>query len=80
MAKNAPEAAPESTFFKLDNKTTGWGAHGHCSIPLMEIPLAESFDEPMVLKAPPHRDDKMAITPPPVCQLHAWRANPPKRK
>ena len=65
---------------KSGKQTTGWGASGHCSIALLEMPLMEPFDEAMVRKMPPQQDDKMVITPPPVCPLHAKWSNPPRHK
>jgi hypothetical protein len=80
LAKNDTVVPPGPINLKLDLTASGWGAPDHCSIPLVEIPLPEHFDDGMVREMPPHRDDKMAITPPPVCQLHTANANPHKRK
>ena len=80
LAKNAhdPEQGPK--VLMRGEAPNGWGAAGHCSVPLIEMPLAESFDEPMVKKMRPHLDDKMIITPPPVCALHGAFADKTKRK
>ncbi len=53
---------------------------GHCSVPLIEMPLAEHFDDAIVRKLGPHPDDKMAVTPQPVCPLRGSFAKEPKRK
>jgi hypothetical protein len=52
----------------------------HCSIPLIEIPLPEHYDDGMVRRMGPHPDDKMAMATPPVCPLRSERENPPKHK
>jgi hypothetical protein len=71
---------PGQVFLKPDSTASGWGASGHCSIPLIEMPLSEHFDDRMVQKMQPGLDDKIAITPPPVCAPHSARENPSKRK
>ena len=81
LANNATAAGPGSLILKRGETTTFRADSGHCSVPLIEIPLPdESFDRRFVLKTRPHPDDKMAIAPPPVCQLHTSGANPLKRK
>ena len=57
-----------------------WEAPGHCSIPLIEVPLPQRYDEGMVRKLGPHPDDKMAMATPPVCPLRSESAGRPKRK
>jgi len=80
LAKNARDPEPGPIVLMRGDAPIGWGAAGHCSVPLIEMPLAESFDEPMVKKMPPHLDDKMIITPPPVCPLRGAFADKTKRK
>ncbi len=65
---------------KLDSKSLASAAPGHCSVPLIEMPLPEHFDDGMVRKMGPHPDDKMAIAAPPVCSLRSAPGNPRKRK
>ena len=69
--------------FFLSGDATGWqmsGLNGHCSVPLLSIPLPEHFDDPMVRKMAPHYDDKMVMPTPPVCPLHDDRAESAKRR
>jgi hypothetical protein len=81
LANNTTEAGPGNLILKRGKTTAFWADSGHCSVPLIEIPLPdESFDKRFVRKMRPHPDDKMALAPPPVCQLHREVANPLKRK
>jgi hypothetical protein len=78
LKKDASSAEPRP--FLLNGDATGWQGSGHCSVPLLSIPLPEHFDDPMVLKMAPHYDDKMLLPTPPVCPLHDDRAKPAKRE
>lgn len=55
-------------------------SEGHCSIPLLSVPLPEHYDDKFVQKVSGHMDDKIAIEPPPDCPLRAAQANEPKHK
>jgi hypothetical protein len=78
LNKSAPRAEPHTVY--LDADATGWAASGHCSVPLLSIPLPEHFDDKSIHKLPPHYDDKMLLPTPPVCPLHHDRAEPTKCK
>jgi len=80
LAKNETAVRPRPINPKLDSTASGWAAPGHCSIPLIEIPLPAHYDERMVRMMGPHPDDKMAITPPPTCPLRGAGADQAKRK
>lgn len=80
LDKDASSGTPVVLKLQHGNLMSGWGATGHCSVPLIEMPIPDSFDEPMVMKMPPHRDDKMALAPPPVCPLRGAFAKEPKHK
>jgi hypothetical protein len=78
LKKDASSA--ESRPFLLNGDAAGWQGSGHCSVPLLSIPLPEHFDDPMIHKLPRHYDDKMLLPTPPVCPLHDERAESAKRK
>ncbi|MDR3717218.1 MAG: hypothetical protein P4K98_00350 [Bryobacteraceae bacterium] len=73
-------AQPRPVNLKPDLIASAAAASGHCSIPLIEIPLPEHFDDGMVRKMGPHYDDRMLLPTPPVCPLHDERAESAKRK
>jgi hypothetical protein len=70
-------AQPRPVNLKPDLIASAPAASGHCSIPLIEIPLPEHFDDPMVHKLPRHYDDKMLLPTPPVCPPHSAQVSPP---
>jgi hypothetical protein len=57
-----------------------WEAKGKCLVPMPSMPLPENLDPKSRLKAPAQYDDKMIVTPPPVCPLQTAQSSPSKRK
>lgn len=78
LKKGASGAEPRTVY--LNGDLTAWAASGHCSVPLLSIPLPEHLDDKSIHKLPPHYDDKMVLPTPPVCPLHDDRAESAKRK
>jgi hypothetical protein len=79
LLKRGPSGAEPHTVY-LNSGLTAWAASGHCSVPLLSIPLPEHLDDKSIHKLPPHYDDKMLLPTPPVCPLHDDRAQSAKHK
>ncbi len=73
-------AQPGQVNLKPELIASAAAAAGHCSIPLIAIPLPEHYDDGMVQKMAPHYDDKMLLQTPPDCPLHGAFGNPQERK
>lgn len=57
-----------------------WEAKGKCLVPMPSMPLPENLDPKSALKTPAQYDDKMIVTPPPVCPLQTAQSGASKRK
>ena len=73
-------AQPGPVNLKPDLIASAPAPPSHCSIPLIEIPLPEHYDDGMVRKMGPHPDDKMAMASPPICPLRSADGTPRKHK